>query len=219
MFCGSLAWAGPTYTGTLASDFDTGNSVGADGLILGNNGWVSSDEPLLLRWNVSWDGSVWHYQYTFNELELTGGLSHFILEVSDCLMPSDIIDPSHPLESGDPQLYSPGDPSNPSLPDDIWGIKLDTGGGGMTVVSFDSSRDPVWGDFYAKDGTKGGAAWNAGFTDPDVDPMAAAASGSIDSHILVPDSTTTVVPAPGAVMLGAAGMALVGWLRRRKALS
>jgi hypothetical protein len=216
---GPQAWAGPSYTGTLASDYDSGNSFGADGLLIGNNGWVHAEDPLILRWEVSFDGSLWHYQYTFNELDVQGGLSHLVLEVSDSLQASDIIDPSHPLAEGDPKWYGPGNPSNPSIPDDVWSIKLDTGGGSATIVSFYSPRSPVWGDIYAKDGSVGGAAWNAGFTSPDIDPLFAPANGSIDSHVLVPDSTTTVVPVPGAVLLGVMGSVLVGWLWRKRSLA
>jgi hypothetical protein len=52
---------------------------------------------------------------------------------------------------------------------------------------------PVWGDFYAKSGNAGSgfvAIWNAGFTASDIDPTAGPANGSLDYHILVPDSKT-----------------------------
>ncbi|HOF18463.1 MAG TPA: PEP-CTERM sorting domain-containing protein, partial [Phycisphaerae bacterium] len=67
---------------------------------------------------------------------------------------------------------------------------------------------------------KDGSGAELGFLDPngsdtnrdDVDPSAPAANGSLNFHILVPDS---VVPEPGTLSLlalGAAGL----WNRRRK---
>jgi hypothetical protein len=206
-------WAAPTYTGMLASDFNSGNSMGADGLILGNDGWVEQEQPLTLRWNVSYDGSLWHYEYTFNELGLQGGLSHMILEVCDSFTADDVINPSNSFEG--PDEYGPSNPSNPSIPGNIWGVKFDSNGDAV-VLSFDSTRSPIWGDFYAKDGSVGGAAWNAGFTNPDTDPIVAASNGSVDSHLLVPDTATgPVVPSPAALFLGGLGTVAVGWLRRR----
>lgn len=212
----SPTWAGPTYTGSLASDFNTGNTTGADGLILGNDGWVSAPQPLVVRWTVSYDGSVWHYAYTFNELGVQGGLSHMLIEVCDSFTQADISNGAYSFEG--PGTYGPNNPSNPSIPGDIWALKFDTNGAGDgAVVSFDSTRAPIWGDFYAKDGRVGGAAWNAGFTSSDTDPLVAAGNGSIGSHLLVPDTTTTpTVPSPAAIFLGGIGTILVGWLRGRK---
>jgi len=43
-----------------------------------------------------------------------------------------------------------------------------------------------------------------------------AADGSIDSHVLVPDSATTPpASSPASVVLGAVGMALIRRLRRK----
>jgi len=81
------------------------------------------------------------------------------------------------------------------------------------VIEFDSTRVPVWGDFYAKDGKENTTdgkiqvyAYNTGFTANDVDEAT--------NHILVPD-TISYVPIPGAVLLGTLGLGVAGLRLRR----
>jgi hypothetical protein len=71
---------------------------------------------------------------------------------------------------------------------------------------------PVWGDFYAKCGAHPpNQIWNMGITLPD--PMAPAANGSIDNHILVPDSYN--IPEPATFVLLLIGTVLGTHKRRR----
>ena len=75
-----------------------------------------------------------------------------------------------------PATFEPGRGSNPNMPDDIYAIKWNTDGNAGIfgnhmdivefVITFTSDKYPVWGDFYAKDGSHNqivAEAWNTGF--------------------------------------------------------
>jgi hypothetical protein len=167
----------------------------------------------------------WTYSYTF----ATSGhdLSHFIIEVSA----GDSDDPdglpafslarlmdfintqSYVLDGDEPEVVletytstSHGD-SNPGMPDDVelYGVKFDSAlfeeDAGEWTVTFDSYRNPMWGDFYAMGGQS--YAYNADFGDPD---------GIY--KIAVPD--TSYVPVPGAALLGFLGLGAAGLKLRKR---
>ena len=122
--------------------------------------------------------------------------------------------------------------SNPNIPGTVHGIKVDISDG--LVYSFFSSKAPVWGDFYSKDGVAGkgsgpasdadiNAAWNSDFLEPD--PSNAPQNGLLSDgggsiyRILRPDSTSVVttttpaVPEPSSLLLF--GLALGACALRR----
>ena len=102
--------------------------------------------------------------------------------------------------------------SNPMMPGEIYGIKFEAPyveNAQHITLSFYCDRAPTWGDFYAKDG-KGVLAYNTGFTSDDVDPTCPASNGSLNGHLLVPDT----VPEPGLLTL--LGIGGVGLLRRKR---
>jgi hypothetical protein len=181
-----------------------------------------------LSWSVDDETSpgFWHYSYTFEVADGRGsGISHAIFEASLGLTADDLFKVSGPSEVDE---FGDEGNSNPHIPGTFYGVKFQADGedGELTLnVSFDSLRNPVWGDFYAKGGSSGSgqdqtfnAAWNDGFGDPDSDPFDPPADGSVGSHVLVPD--TFEIPEPSSlalVVVGASAVALRRWRRSERA--
>ncbi|HEV58812.1 MAG TPA: hypothetical protein ENN87_15185 [Phycisphaerales bacterium] len=195
--------AAPTYTGSL--------SWSGDG-ITGTPGSAWLADGTVLEWAVTANGNgtfTYWYQLTVAD---DPEVSHLTIEVSPTFTANNILDVLQgTLADNQPEWADPANENaNPGLPSALWAIKFEDDASLAYTVEFVSDRVPVWGDFYAKGGQDVGI-WNAGFTADD--PHAAPANGSLQGHLLVPD-TTVIIPVPGALGLAVLGFGLVASRRR-----
>ncbi len=186
-------------------------SLAAPEGIFATEPWLS--EGITLSWTVDETAEgYWDYHYSFRDAAggfLDKAISHMTLAISPDAGYDDFWDANGSL---DIQIYSGDDPSNPGMPGSFYALKIDIGGNDYW---FTSTRAPVWGDFYIKDGKldqNDVYAYNTSFGDPD--PEAPPSNGSIDYKILRPDTYTTVIPEPGTLLLLGSALALAGGYRR-----
>jgi len=217
----TVLWPGAALAAPITGHLSTADT----GALVAGGGWVSPPDANGFRidWAVSQNlNGTWHYAYTFSDeagSPLKGKTSHIILQLSENIEEDDLFNftgDAGTLEFG---TFGPH-PSNPNFPtgESIFGVKVDMGGA-QNYFEFDSNRQPMWGDFYAKDGKYGGLdtyAYNADLGVP-VDNLHHYMDTPVDSlqnplaKILVPD---THVPEPATVgLIGLGGLALV---RRRR---
>lgn len=208
---------GITYSGRLDNFRDGGLS--------GTGKWI--DKRSKLTWTVSTPDDpadpkfgVWTYQYTLKVKR--GGISHFDIEVSPTFVAADILSWCGPGELVGPEFLSSAN-GNPNMPEGFWGIKWDDIPDDILKGNFsvETRKQPVWGDFYSKDGKAGGTIntlWNTGL--PMEDPIADIGDGSVNYHLLVPDTQEAPGPNPvpepltgGAVLMSMGG--LLAYVRRR----
>lgn len=206
---GGPALAVTTFVGSIST---------ADGCLVGTPNSVWGTGPSSLSWAISQNlDGTWHYVYDL--VVPSGDVSHAIIETSNPFTNAfpDFYNAVGNFTSTSVGTFGPGT-DNPNIPGSIFGIKFDGTTGTTVMLTFDSDRTPVWGDFYAKNGTAGNdqgvfnAVWNSSFTQPD--PLDAATNGSINCKILRPDSP---VPEPSALALVPMGLVPFIKLRRKSA--
>jgi hypothetical protein len=211
----------------------TGSLTSQNGGILCTPYW----ETVTMGWTVTQlDNLLWRYNYDLTVSENAvqpKNISHMLIETSLGFTEGDIISTNwkgtNPSADDIEVQQWTDQQGNPDIPAPLYGIKFNTvsalpanSTGTHWLVQFDTTRAPVWGDFYAKDGKADGAnitAWNAGFLL--ADPTDAPANGSINNKILRPDTSENLVAVPemnASALASLAGvLPLLGaaWRRRR----
>ena len=214
------------YSGYLTADPDDPYF----GIVTGG-GYAGSILPRI-EWTVTRIETGWRYEYWIQSGSPSP--SHWLLEVSAGDDPFAVQAPDFTNVYTDPGVMSeyvqmqPGDGPNsqphPYMPEDMYAVKWDSiqdqeppSGVYGLYYRFESTRNPVWGDFYVKAGGTPNPAvfWNAGFTVNDYDPMLLPQDGALQGHILRPDGA--YVPEPATTALFGLGVAsLIGSRLRRR---
>jgi hypothetical protein len=181
----AAAWAGPNI-GSI--------KVGDTGVYFGGGSWADTGTPAELSWNISLDSGLYTYNYNFNLNTNEGGISHWILELSEDITDAntfEIISATGTEDNDSPTKWGgptgAGSSGNPGLTEDIFGIKYNTSEIFSMNLEILTSRVPMEGDFYAKDGNAGGGK-NFFWADD-----------------VIPVPNTSEVPIPGAILLLGSG--------------
>ncbi len=175
---------------------------------------AATNDGFKIAWTITQTANVSfpvHYRYEITNAsggDLLKDLSHIIIQVSGNFTCDDI----SPGATPHTYVSSGNSGSNPNMPAPVFGIKFTPttdAEKAQFVIEFDSTRGPVLGNFYAKDGNAGPVtAWNTGLSDPE--------NGMF---IMRPDGKfSPAIPLPGALWAGLGLMSMVALRRVRAAV-
>ncbi|MFC1635745.1 hypothetical protein ACFL5Z_12970 [Planctomycetota bacterium] len=226
------------------ADLYSGSIHGDGGGIFATGSWDSTDTILSWDVVLDPSGDFYTYTYTFTvpnkalshsiiQVSDTFGQWGGEAFVNDSLNPAGL-DAFLDTYTG-----TGNQKPNPGMPGSIYGLKFENdadpltdeyfGQGTTWIWSFNSLVEPVWGNSYFVDGVEqvdtngdGGPGskilvfgYNSGFTfDPyALDPATGKYNYELYAYIATPD--TTVIPVPGAVLLGIIGLGAAGMKLRK----